>query len=109
MIEVDELKNKNLEMPSLERRMAIITSHCGISKKEQLSMTFRSHSILFQEINNEVEYMCTKPLAIYANKSEEIQWIFKKKKDKFSDYITSVEDYNKSMGGDGSIKNIVQK
>jgi len=109
MIEVDELKNKNLEMPSLERRIAIITSHCGISKKEQLFMTFRSHSILFQEISNEVEYMCAKPLAIYANKSEEIQWIFKKKKDKFSDYITSVEDYNKSMGGDGSIKTIVQK
>jgi hypothetical protein len=53
--------------------------------------------------------MCAKPLAIYANKSEEIQWIFKKKKDKFSEYITSVEDYNKSMGGDGSIKTIVQK
>lgn len=109
MQEVDELRGKNLETPSLERRMAIITSHCGINKAEQLSMTFRSHSILFQEVNNEVEYMCTKPIAVYAGKQDEIQWIFKKKKDKFSDYITSVEDYNKSMGGDGSIKTVRSK
>ena len=50
--------------------------------------------------------MCTKPIAIKNGKADEIQWIFKKKKDKFSDYIMSVEDYNKSMGGDGSIKTI---
>ena len=106
MDEVDQLRNKGLEAPSLERRMAIITSHCGISKKDQLEMTFRSHTILFQEVSSEIEYMCTKPIAIKNGKSDEIQWIFKKKKDKFSDYIMSVEDYNKSMGGDGSIKTI---
>ena len=109
MKEVDELKNKNLETPSLERRIAIITSHCGISKSEQLSMSFRAHSILFQEVNNEVEYMCTKPIAVYGGKAEEVQWIFKKKKDKFSDYITSVEDYSKSMGGNDSIKTVYSK
>ena len=109
MMEVDELRNKNLETPSLERRIAIITSHCGISKSDQLSMSFRSHSILFQEVSNEVEYMCTKPIAVYGGKADEIQWIFKKKKDKFSEYITSVEDYSKSMGGNDSIKTIYSK
>lgn len=106
MKELDNLKNKNLEIPSLERKMAIVTSHTGISKKEQLEMTIRAHSLLFQEIANEVEYNAAKPLSIYAGKSEEIQWIFKKKKDKFSDYITSVEDYNKSMGGSGNVKTV---
>ena len=106
MDEVDELRMKNFEPPSLERRMAIITSHCGISKTEQCEMTFRSHSLLFEEVSNEVEYMCTKPAAIRNGKTDEIQWIFKRKKDKFGDYITSVEDYNKSMGGDGSVKAI---
>lgn len=106
MDEVDALRNKGLETPSLERRIAIITSHCGISKKDQLEMTFRSHSILFQEVSAEVEYMCSKPIAIYGGKSDDVQWIFKKKKDKFSGYITSVEDYNKSMGGNGSVKTI---
>lgn len=106
MREVDELKGRDLETPSLERRIAIITSHSGISKTEQLAMTFRAHSVLFQEVNNEVEYMCAKPIAIYGGKADDIQWIFKKRKDKFSDYITSVEEYNKSMGGDGSIKTV---
>ena len=106
MDEVDELRNKGKETPSLERRIAIITSHCGLSKKDQMEMTFRAHSILFQEVSAEVEYMCTKPIAIYGGKSDEVQWIFRKKKDKFSDYITSVEEYNKSMGGNGSVKTI---
>lgn len=106
MDEIDELRMKNFEVPSLERRMAIITSHCGISKTEQCEMTFRSHSLLFEEVSNEVEYMCTKPVAVSHGKPDLVQWIFKKKKDKFSDYITSVEDYSKSMGGDGSVKAI---
>lgn len=103
MEELDRLKNKNLEPPSLERRMAIITSHCGLNKKEQLKMTIRSHSLLFQEVSREVEYMCSKPIAIYGGKSEVVNWIFENKKGKFDDYITSKESYNKSMGGDGNV------
>lgn len=103
MEELDKLRNKNLEPPSLERRIAIITSHCGINKKEQLEMTIRSHSVLFQEVSKEVEYLCSKPIAIYAGKANDINWIFEKKKGKFDDYITSKETYNRSMGGDGNI------
>lgn len=103
MEELDKLKNRNLEPPSLERRIAIITSHCGINKKEQLEMTIRSHSFLFQEISKEVEYLCSKPIAVYAGKANDINWIFEKKKGKFDDYITSKETYNRSMGGDGNI------
>lgn len=103
MDELDRLKNKDLVPPSLERRMAIITSHCGLNKKEQLKMTIRSHSLLFQEVSKEVEYMCAKPIAIYGGKSENINWIFEKKKGKFDDYITSTESYSRSMGGDGHI------
>ena len=103
MEELDRLKNKNLEPPSLERRIAIITSHCGMNKKEQLEMTIRSHSLLFQEVSKEVEYLCSKPIAIYAGKPNDVNWIFEKKKGKFDDYITSKETYNRSMGGDGNI------
>lgn len=103
MDELDRLRNKDLVPPSLERRIAIITSHCGLNKKEQLKMTIRSHSLLFQEVSKEVEYMCSKPIAIYGGKSNDINWIFEKKKGKFDDYITSKESYNRSMGGDGNI------
>lgn len=103
MEEFDALVNKDLVPPSLERRIAIVTAHCGISKKEQLKMTIRSHSLLFQEISKEVEFMCAKPIAIYSGKAESINWIFEKKKGKFDDYITSKEFYSKSMGGEANI------
>lgn len=105
MDDVDRLKSQNIEIPNIERRMAIITAHCGISKKEQMDMTYRSHTVLFQEVYGEVEFETTRPIMLYAGKGNEIDhWIYKKKKDKFDGYITSVESYNKSMGGDGKVK-----
>lgn len=103
MDEYDRLKNKNVVQPTLERRMAIIASHTGISNIEQRSMTLRAHTSLFTEVVGEVEYMTTKPISLYAGKSENVQWIFQKVKGKYDEYITSVEKFNKSMGGDGVI------
>lgn len=103
MEEYDRLKSKNVIQPTLERRMAIIAAHTGISNVEQRSMTLRAHSALFAEVVGEVEYMTTKPISLYAGKSENVQWIFQKVKGKYDEYITSVEKFNKSMGGDGVI------
>ena len=101
--ETKRLKNKNLDMPNIERKMAIITAHCGLSKQEQLKMTYRSHSLLFIEICGEVEYTTVMPIALLGNKSSEIEhWIFKKKKGKFEEGVISVSDYSKSIGGDGN-------
>lgn len=108
MAEYDELKAKGINPPNLERRMAIISAHTGLTKAEQLAMTLRYHSLLFSEVSGEVEYMVTKPLAMYAGKSDNVQWIFKKSRGKYDDYITSVESYNKSMGGDGMIHTVTQ-
>lgn len=104
MREMDELKSKGVSIPNMERRMAIISAHTGITKKEQMDMTLRSHTMLFEEVVGEVDYMAMKAIACYAGKNEEVQWIYKKLKNKYEDYITSVEEYNKSMGGDGSVK-----
>lgn len=101
MAEVDELKNKNVEVPSLERKIAIITAHCGISKKSQLEMTLRSHSLLFKEVVGEVEFTTVRPVALFAGKDKEIDhWIYKRKKSKFDGYVTNVDDYTRSMGSD---------
>lgn len=108
MEEYDMLKAKNISPPSLERRMAIISSHTGISKDEQLKMSLRYHSLLFGEIAGEVEYNVTKPIAMYAGKGDDVQWIFKKTKGKFDDYIMSKEAYNKSAGGNGAIQSTTQ-
>ena len=61
MAETDELKNKEHDSPSLERKMAIITAHTGILKKDQMEMSFRSHSLLFEEVVGEVEFFTVRP------------------------------------------------
>lgn len=108
MKEVDELKNKGLEIPTLERKMAIITAHTGLSKKEQINMTYRSHSLLFEEVCGEVEFTTIRPVALFGGNGDKLDhWIYKKKKNKIEDYITNVDKYAQSMGSDkNSIKSL---
>ena len=95
----DELRNRNVTMPTLERKFAIITAHSGISKKEQMEMTFRSHCLLFEEICGEVEFTTIRPIALYAGKGKELDhWIYKKPKNKFEGYITEVDKYAQNLG-----------
>lgn len=101
MIETDELKNKGIDFPNLERKIAIITAHTGISKEEQLKMTYRSHSLLFEEVCGEIEFTTIRPIALFSGQGSKIDhWIYKKKRNKFDGYITSIDDYTKSMGSD---------
>ena len=105
MAEQDELKNKDKESPSLERKMAIITSHTGLPKREQELMTFRSHSLLFEEVVGEVEFSTTRPPLIARGLVKDLDhWIFKKVKNKFDGYTKSIDSYTKSMGGSGNIR-----
>lgn len=108
MQEMDELKSKGLEIPSLERRIAIISSHTGIPKAAQRDMTFREHTVLFNEVVGEVEYSAIKGMACYCGQSSDIQWVYKKAKSKYEEYITTKEKFNKSMGGDGKIATTTQ-
>lgn len=101
MAEVDAVRNAGIDSPSIERKMAIITAHCGISKQEQMAMTYRSHCLLFEEVYGEVEFTTTRPIMLYAGKGNEIDhWIYKKKKDKYDGYVTDADKYSQSMGGD---------
>lgn len=108
MIEMDELKNKGYENLTLERKMAIITAHTGLSKKEQLEMTYRSHSLLFEEVFGEVEFTTIRPVALFSGNGDKLEhWIIKKKKNKMDNYVTKVDEYAKSMGSNqNAIKNV---
>lgn len=107
MSEMDELRNKGFDNPTLERKMAIVTAHTGLSKKKQMEMTYRSHSLLFEEVCGEVEFTTIRPIALFGGNSDKLEhWIFKKKKDKIEGYITNVDNYAQSMGND---KNAVKR
>ena len=97
--ETKALQSKNIDMPSIERKIAIITSHCGLSKKEQMGMTYRSHELLFQEVNGEIEFITARPVALYSGNEDKIDhWIYKKKKGKFDNYFSSVESVKSKLG-----------
>lgn len=107
MEDMDRLKNKTYELPSLERKMAIISSHSGISKVEQLKMSYRSHELLFEEVCGEIEHNAIYPLVTAFGKTKDYEhYIYKKKKGKYDKYITSVEDFSRSMGGNGQVKQL---
>lgn len=103
MDEVKALKAGNIDFPSTERQMAIITAHCGLPKREQLQMTMRAHSMLFEEVRGEVEYSAIKPIALYAGQGADVEWIFPKKSNKFDGYFVNEKNYNKQMGGNGQV------
>lgn len=103
MAEVDAVKNVGIDPPSIERKMAIITAHCGISKQEQMTMTYRSHCLLFEEVYGEVEFTTVRPIMLYAGKGNEIDhWIYKKKKNKYDGYMIDSEAYASKIGANQS-------
>lgn len=101
MEEMDSIKNRGFVPPSIERKMAIITAHCGLSKAEQMNMSYRAHSLLFAEVCGEVEFMTTRPIALYSGSGDKIDhWIYPKTTGKFDKYLVNAETYAKSMGGE---------
>lgn len=105
MEEEDELKNKYLVVPSLERKMAIVTSHSGVLKSEQQKMTYRAHCALFDEVCGETEFTTIRPIMLLSKEGANMEhWIYKKKKGKYDSYITDVDKYSQSMGGNSAVK-----
>lgn len=102
--EVDELKNKDIVTPTLERKIAIITAHSGVTKEEQKKMTYRSHCLLFEEVCGETEFTAVRPTALIGKMlggKGEIpdHWIYKKRKGKLDGYIVDADKYSKNIGG----------
>ena len=109
MDEMNEIKTRDIDYPNLERRMAIITAHTGLSKAEQMKMTYRSHTMLMKEVYGEVDYMSARTGIMVGNmfsknRIEFEDWIYKKKRNKYEQYFTAEDSYNHSMGGGNVIR-----
>lgn len=107
MEEQERLQSRNIAPISLERKMAIITTHTGIPKSEQIKMTIREHSCLFQEVCGEVVYSAVKGVSCFGGHGDEVEWLYPRKSNLFDKYATSVEEYNKAMGGSGYVPSVV--
>lgn len=105
MNEVKALKAAKLAPVSMERRMNIVMAHCGYSKDAIKAMTYRAFNGLYEEVVGEVNFMTTWPIALYAGKTKDVgHWIYRERKDKYSEYIKPLDEYTQSMGADGKIR-----
>lgn len=101
MAETDALKNHGIDLPSTERKMAIISAHSGITKAQQIGMSLREFTMLFNEVTGEVEHITTWPIALYAGKTNEMShWIYRKSKGKLDGYVTDRNTLISKVGGD---------
>ena len=99
--ETNALKAARYAPISTARKMGIVMAHSGYTKQQLKDMTYRSFNILFNEVVGEVEFETTRVISLYAGQGDKIEhWIFKKRKDKFDDYIHPLDEYAKSMGAD---------
>lgn len=101
--EQEMLQAKQYAVPNLERKIAIISSHTGITKQEQLNMTYRSHCLLFKEVVEEVEFSTIRTGVLVGNMFSEKKididdWIYKRNRGKFEKYFVSEQQYSASMG-----------
>lgn len=105
MNEVKALKAAKLAPISTERRMNIVMAHCGYSKDAIKAMTYRAFNGLYEEVVGEANFMTTWPIALYAGKTKDVgHWIYRERKDKYSEYIRPLDEYTQSMGADGKIR-----
>lgn len=105
MNEVKALKAAKLAPVSMERRMNIVMAHCGYGKDAIKAMTYRAFNGLYEEVVGEVNFMTTWPIALYAGKTKDVgHWIYRERKDKYSEYIKPLDEYTQSMGADGKIR-----
>lgn len=105
MNEVKALKAAKFAPISTERRMNIVMAHCGYSKDAIKSMTYRAFNNLYAEVVGEVDFSATWPIALYAGKTKDVaHWIYRERKDKYSEYIKPLDEYKQSIGADGKIR-----
>lgn len=105
MNEVKALKAAKFASISTERRMNIVMAHCGYSKDAIKSMTYRAFNNLYAEVVGEVDFSATWPIALYAGKTKDVaHWIYRERKDKYSEYIKPLDEYKQSIGADGKIR-----
>lgn len=105
MNEVKALKAAKFAPISTERRMNIVMAHCGYSKDAIKSMTYRAFNNLYTEVVGEVDFSATWPIALYAGKTKDVaHWIYRERKDKYSEYIKPLDEYKQSIGADGKIR-----
>lgn len=79
-----KLKNKNTDIPDLERKIWIIAAQTGLLPAQQYELTIRGFENLYSEVTGYAEFLASYALrAKYAEKGKPADhWIWRKKKNR---------------------------
>ena len=91
--EYNRIKNRDITPPSLEKKIASVIAHSGISRTEINDMTIRQFDVLFNTVIDEVEYTITQTgkLASYTIEDKIEHWVYKDEKSMYSDAFVSYD------------------
>lgn len=83
----NHLKGKNIEYPSAEKQIALVTVETGLTRKEIEEMTYREFLILFTTMSESIDYKLNHAAELQGTKFKQPieHLIYKKKKNKYSD------------------------
>jgi len=96
------LTNSGNKKIKLEEKMAFIGNICGLKKEEILGMTYRDFTVRFELALEQIEYSINKTAEMSGNikfKSKIEHFIFKKKKDKLSQFFVNDDSVRDKIEG----------
>lgn len=99
------LVNNGTRKVATEEKMCLVGNSSGLSKKEILSMTYRDFDMRFNLLIDEIEYKINKSAELngvtFKTKTE--HFMFKKKKDKLSQFFVDSTDLGETIGNPNGV------
>lgn len=91
------LKNKNIIAPSLEKKMTVIMAKNGYTKNDIKDLSYRKLEEIFNIIVDENDYLIGSIAQMQGSKCDIDHWIYKKKKNKYSEVFSDASKYKKKL------------
>ena len=99
------LTSSGVSHATMEEKIAFVGNSSGLQKKEILDMTYRDFDIRFNLLIDEIEYKINKSAELDGVKfKEKIEhFMFKKKKDKLSQFFVDSTDLGEKIGNPNDV------
>jgi len=94
-----DMKNRDIEIPTIDKQIAIVQSMNGMSKQDIFNMTYRSFKILFDTCADKVDYQINKSAEMSGVEFKHPieHWIYKRKKSMYENAFQSMDSYKNAM------------
>ena len=96
-----KMQNKDIEQPTLEKKMMFVVNHSNLSVRDIVTMTYRHFNMIFDMNIDEMEYKINKLAYMTGHidsKEKMVNYMFEKEKDVFESLFKSADTFKESIG-----------